>query len=236
MDHSDIWSSVLVGGSIAGVAVLSVILHLVPMYILPLFFRPGAVGLEWDVMLGLQFNIDKGLYGGIASLCALVSFASSLITLVKLRTLAKGGQLRETNNQRDVSLLLHCVFMVVVQLFVTLPALLDLPEMFMRVINPNQPSDWFAFWKRSDVIVFFTVYLTPTRLAEIQCLSATPFLLLISKHTRVAYWRFYFTCSRSARTEEIPVVHSSHMTSDSGSSSKATSMTAVNITGAESRL
>ncbi|KAH7704958.1 hypothetical protein AAVH_27838 [Aphelenchoides avenae] len=155
---------------------------------------------------------------------------------MKLRTLAKGGQLRETNSKRDVSLLLHCVFMVVVQLFVTLPALLDLPEIFMRVTHLNEPSNWFAFWKQSDVIVFVTVYLTPTRLAEIQCLTATPFLLLISKHTRMAYWRFYFPCCRSTRTETIPVVHSSRMASDRVRCSKASSMTAVNITRAESRL
>lgn len=52
MEHSHIWRCRMVGGSIAGVAVLSVMLHVVPLYILPLFFR-----LEWDVMLGLQFNV-----------------------------------------------------------------------------------------------------------------------------------------------------------------------------------
>lgn len=57
MDHSTIWSNRLTGGTIVAVMVLSVLLHIVPFYGIPLFIPNAGSTLEWNYLNGYEIQV-----------------------------------------------------------------------------------------------------------------------------------------------------------------------------------
>ncbi|KAH7698637.1 hypothetical protein AAVH_34268 [Aphelenchoides avenae] len=169
LEHSRIWSKRLISITFGVIGLCALLLHTAPLYGLPLLLRRKRNYDYWDPDYGQQYFIDYAVNYGVCFLCAVASMVLTIVTIVKLRTLMRSGQMRDTDNRRDAKLAVHSAFML----------LMFIPATIFKAFDILAALGILTAEVHLELVRIVSRYMADKRWDVLYSLCGTPFLLLI---------------------------------------------------------